>query len=68
MKLLYFRHNSCQLERRENIEDVLIIALQEDEEKIPNVEKQKIDDLNPTPRLKTVHEVDVMWIDMTKNL
>ncbi len=42
--------------------------LQEDEEKILNVEKQKIDDLNPTPRLKTVNEVDVMWIDMTKNL
>ncbi len=45
-----------------------IITLQEDEEKIPNVEKQKIDDLNPSPRLKTVHEVNVMWIDMTKNL
>ncbi len=42
--------------------------LQEDEEKIPNVEKQKIDDQNLTSRLKTVHEVDVMWIGMTKNL
>jgi len=46
---------------------VLIIALQEDEEKIPNVEKQKKDDQNPTSRLKTVHRVDVMWIDMTKS-
>ncbi len=42
--------------------------LQEDEEKIPNVEKQKKDNLNSTSRLKTVHMVDVMWIDMTKNL
>jgi hypothetical protein len=32
---------------------VLIIALLEDEEKIPNVEKQKKDDLNSTSRLKT---------------
>jgi hypothetical protein len=46
---------------------VLIIALHEDEEKTPNVEKQKIDDLNPILRLKTVHRVDVMWIDMTKS-
>jgi hypothetical protein len=46
---------------------VLIIALQEEEEKIPNVEKQKKDNLNFTPRLKTVHMVDVMWIDMKKS-
>jgi len=42
--------------------------LQEDEEKIPNVERQKKDNLNSIPKLKTVHWVDVMWIDMTKNL
>ncbi len=33
----------CQKERKESIEDGLIIALQEGKEKIPNVEKQKID-------------------------
>jgi len=42
--------------------------LLEDEGKILNVEKQKKDDLKPIPKLKTVPWVDVMWIDMTKNL